>query len=181
MRKIVAGLSVSLDGVTESPPDWMMLNHEADEVIRASIAGSDAVLLGRNTYTAFARMWPELGNSVSMAAFLNNTPKYVVSSTLAAVDWSGSTLLGGDLEAELTALKNKPGKNIHVPGSPRLVRSLLQVGLLDELNLLIHPIVLGSGARLFEEPSARADLALAASRTFENGVLSVTYRPAPIR
>ncbi|MFB9926777.1 dihydrofolate reductase family protein [Amycolatopsis halotolerans] len=179
MRKIVAGLSVSLDGVTESPPDWMLLNHEADEVIRASIAESDAILLGRNTYADFARMWPGLGDSSPMAAFLNNTPKYVVSSTLAELDWSGSTLLGADLAAELTALKGKPGKNIHIPGSPRLVRSLLLAGLLDELNLLIHPIVLGSGTRLFESPSDRVDLELAASRTFENGVLSVTYRPKP--
>ncbi|ATY11368.1 hypothetical protein CU254_13540 [Amycolatopsis sp. AA4] len=83
-----------------------------------------------------------------MAAFLNNTPKYVVSSTLTEADWSGSTLLGPDLAAELNSLKSKPGKNIHLPGSPRLVRSLLLAGLLDELNLLIR-----------------------------NGVLSVTYRP----
>ena len=178
MRKIVAGLSVSLDGVTESPPDWMTLNHEADEVIRAGIAESDAVLLGRNTYAGFARMWPGLGDSSPMAAFLNNTPKYVVSSTLTEVDWSGSTLLGPDLAAELNSLKSKPGKNIHIPGSPRLVRSLLPAGLLDELNLLIHPIVLGSGARLFPEASSRAGLELVASRTFGNGVLSVTYRPA---
>ncbi|WP_116201438.1 dihydrofolate reductase family protein [Amycolatopsis circi] len=177
MRKIAAGLSVSLDGVSESPPDWMMLNHEADEVIRAGIAESDAVLLGRNTYAEFARMWPGLGDSSPMAAFLNNTPKYVVSSTLAELGWSGSTLLGGDLAAELSALKSKPGKNIHLPGSPRLVRSLLLAGLLDELNLLIHPIVLGSGTRLFENPSDRVDLVLAASRAFGNGVLSVTYRP----
>ncbi|MGV9300081.1 dihydrofolate reductase family protein [Amycolatopsis sp. NPDC003676] len=118
------------------------------------------------------------GRLVADAAFLNNTPKYVVSSTLAELDWSGSTLLGADL-AELAALKAKPGKNIHIPGSPRLVRSLLLAGLLDELSLLIHPIVLGSGARLFEEPSDRADLELAGSRTFENGVLSVTYRLKP--
>lgn len=116
-----------------------------------------------------------------MAAFLNNTPKYVVSSTLAELDWSGSTLLGRDLAAELSALRSEPGKNIHVPGSPRLVRSLLSAGLLDELNLLIHPIVLGSGARLFAEPASRADLELAACRTFANGVLSVTYRPTSIR
>ncbi|WP_336159044.1 dihydrofolate reductase family protein [Amycolatopsis sp. VC5-11] len=177
MRKIVAGLSVSLDGVTESPPEWMMLNHEADEVIRAGIAESDAVLLGRNTYADFARMWPALGDSSPMAAFLNNTPKYVVSSTLTEVAWSGSTLLGPDVTAELTALKSKPGKNIHIPGSPRLVRSLLLTGLLDELNLLIHPIVLGSGERLFSTASSRADLELVASRTFGNGVLCVTYRP----
>ncbi|MYW94761.1 dihydrofolate reductase family protein [Amycolatopsis rubida] len=177
MRKIVAGLSVSLDGVTESPPGWMMLNHEADEVIRASIAESDAVLLGGNTYADFARRWPGQGDSSPMAAFLNNTPKYVVSSTLTEVRWSGSTLLGTDVAAELNALKRKPGKNIHIPGSPRLVRSLLPAGLLDELNLLIHPIVLGSGARLFSEVSSRADLELIASRTFGNGVLSVTYRP----
>ena len=177
MRKIVAGLSVSLDGVTDSPPDWMMQSPEMDEVIHTGIAESDAILLGRNTYVDFARMWPGMGDSFPMAEFMNNTPKYVVSSTLTELDWTGSTLLGGDLAAELTALKSKPGRNIQIPGSPKLVRSLLLAGLLDELSLLIHPIVLGSGARLFEEPSDRADLELTASTTFGNGVISVTYRP----
>ncbi|WET76180.1 dihydrofolate reductase family protein [Amycolatopsis sp. QT-25] len=177
MRKIVAGLAISLDGVIDSPPNWMMSNAEMEEVIQTGIAESDAILLGRNTYVEFARMWPGMGETFPMAAFMNNTPKYVVSSTLTSLDWSGSTLLGADLTDELAKLKALPGKNIKIPGSPQLVRSLVLAGLLDELSLMIHPIVLGSGARLFEAKSERADLELVASKTFENGVISVTYRP----
>ncbi|GAB2818106.1 dihydrofolate reductase family protein [Actinoallomurus bryophytorum] len=176
MRKIVAGLAITLDGVVDSPSgNWMMFNDEMREIIDAGVAEADAILLGRRTYLEFAEMWPRLGSDVPMAGFMNDTPKYVASSTLRTVDWAGSTLLTGDLATELTELKRRPGKNIQVPGSPRLVRSLLCDGLLDELSLMIHPIVLGTGARLFDGETDRMELKLQDSRTLGTGVVSVTY------
>jgi dihydrofolate reductase len=176
VRKIVAGLAVTLDGVVDSPSgNWMMFNDEMQEIIDAGVAEADAILLGRRTYLEFAAMWPRLGGDVPMADFMNGTPKYVASSTLRNLDWAGSTLLTGDLATELTELKRRPGKNIQVPGSPRLVRSLLADGLLDELSLMIHPVVLGTGARLFDGQADRMDLKLQDSRTLGTGVISATY------
>jgi dihydrofolate reductase len=153
----------------------MMFNDEMQEIIDAGVAEADAILLGRRTYLEFAAMWPRLGGDVPMADFMNGTPKYVASSTLRSLEWAGSTLLTGDLAAELTELKRRPGKNIQVPGSPRLVRSLLADGLLDELSLMIHPVVLGTGARLFDGQADRMDLKLQDSRTLGTGVISATY------
>jgi dihydrofolate reductase len=152
-----------------------MFNDEMQEIIDAGVAEADAILLGRRTYLEFAAMWPRLGGDVPMADFMNGTPKYVASSTLRNLDWAGSTLLTGDLATELTDLKRRPGKNIQVPGSPRLVRSLLADGLLDELSLMIHPVVLGTGARLFDGQADRMDLKLQDSRTLGTGVISATY------
>jgi dihydrofolate reductase len=105
VRKIVAGLAVTLDGVVDSPSgNWMMFNDEMREIIDAGVAEADAILLGRRTYLEFAAMWPRLGGDVPMADFMNGTPKYVASSTLRSLEWAGSTLLTGDLATELTEL-----------------------------------------------------------------------------
>jgi dihydrofolate reductase len=180
MRKIVAGLAMSLDGVVESPNEWGMqyFNDEVMEVISAGVAQADAVLLGRRTYLEFAALWPNKGSEVPMADFLNNAPKYVVSTTLETLAWANSSLVTGDLADELTKLKQQPGKNILIPGSPRLVRSLLREGLLDELALNICPIVVGSGLRLFDETTDHVRLELVESRTYSTGVVGVGYRPA---
>jgi dihydrofolate reductase len=178
MRKIVAGLFMSLDGVVESPSRWVLFNAEMQEVIGAGIAQSDAILLGRRTYLEFAALWPKQLES-PMAAYMNDTPKYVASTTLKEpLEWKNSRLLRGDLPVTLRALKQQPGRNIQVPGSPRLVRSLLQEGLLDELGVMIHPIVIGSGMRLFDEVAGQIPLTLVEERTLDTGVLSVTYQPA---
>ncbi len=180
MRKIVAGLAMSLDGVVESPNEWGMqyFNDEVMEVISAGVAQADAVLLGRRTYLEFAELWPNQGSDVPMADFLNNAPKYVVSATLDTLGWANSSLVTGDLADELTKLKQQPGKNILIPGSPRLVRSLLREGLLDELALNICPIVVGSGMRLFDETTDHMRLKLVESRTYSTGVVGVDYQPA---
>lgn len=179
MRKIVAGLFISLDGVVESPATWayQYFDDEMADVIGAGIAQADAVLLGRRTYLEFAELWPSQGSDVPMAAFLNNTPKHIVSSTLDTVDWGGSSLVSGDLAAEVTKLKGQPGKNIQVPGGPTLVRSLLRDGLLDELSLMVVPIVVAAGMRLLDEMT-QTPLKLLQSRTLSTGVLCVTYEPA---
>jgi len=179
MRKVVAGLAISLDGVIEAPHKWMKFSDEMAEVIAAGVAQADTILLGRRTYVDFAAMWPTLDSG--MADFMNNTPKYVFSSTLESADWANSTLCSGDLAKEVARLKELPGKNIQIPGSPRVVMSLLRDGLLDELSMMISPIALGSGARLFDEVGEVGEemkLDLVESATLSNGVLSVTYQRA---
>jgi dihydrofolate reductase len=185
-RKIVAGLFMSLDGVVDSPEMWGFpyMNKEMTEWIAAGIAKADAVLMGPRTYQAFGKLWrdhklwrDQSGDDL-MADFMNNSPKYVVSDKpMDKLDWQPATLLKGDLAEELTKLKAQSGKNIQIPGSPRLVRSLLLGGLLDELSLNICPVVVGSGMRLFDEITNQVNLKLVGSKIFSNGVLGVTYQP----
>lgn len=178
MRKVTAGLFMSLDGVVESPSQWGA-PHFDDEVlgeISAGVAQADAVLLGRRTYLEFAELWP--GREGPMADFLNNAPKHVVSSTLQELRWGPARLVTGDLDEQVAELKRQPGKDIQVPGSPRVVRSLLRDGLLDELSLMIAPIVVASGMRLFDELTDPVRLELVDSKALSGGVLSATYRPA---
>ena len=180
MRKVVAGLLISLNGVVESPDIWgwsQYMNDEMSEGIVAGTALADAVLLGRRTYLQFANLWPYQGSDVPMSDFLNNSPKYVVSSTLEAPEWQPATLIKGNLAGEITKLKQQSGKDILIPGSPTLVRSLLREGLLDELSLNICPVVVGPGMRLFDEITNQVNLKLMDSKILSNGVLGVTYRP----
>jgi dihydrofolate reductase len=180
MRKIVAGLAMSLDGVVESPNQWATpyFDEEVMEGISAGVAQADAVLLGRRTYLEFAELWPTQSSDVPMADFLNTAPKHIVSSTLDTLEWANSHLLTGNLAEELTRLKQQPGKNILIPGSPTLVRSLLRDGLLDELALDIFPIVVGSGMRLFDSTTDHLRLELIESRAYRTGVVGVGYQPA---
>jgi dihydrofolate reductase len=180
MRKIVAGLFISLDGVVEAPEQWHFpyFNDEMGEAVGSQMAAADTMLLGRKTYEEFASYWADKGSDVEFADVMNSTPKLVASTTLEAVDWRNSTLLGKDVAQELGRLKQEPGKNISITGSPTLVRSLLRDGLIDELRLLVHPIVVGSGKRLFVDQEERVPLKLVDSKTFSTGVLYLTYVPA---
>jgi dihydrofolate reductase len=182
MRKIVAGLFITLDGVVEAPEKWQSRYFDFDlsEAIEAAAAESDAILLGRRTYEELAGFWPHVNGDVPMADFMNSTPKYVASTTLDALEWSNSRLVAGDLAEELTELKEQPGKNIQITGSPTLVRSLLRDGLLDELTLMVHPIVVGGGKRLFANGSFGTTMALVESRSFGSGVLWLSYAPAGV-
>ena len=182
MRKIVSTLFISLDGVVEAPADWHFpyFNDEMGEIVGEQMERSDAMLLGRKTYEEFASYWPDQPSDVPPADHMNGVAKYVVTSTLdTPLSWQNSTRIDGDdLRAQLTALKEKPGKDIGITGSGALVRSLLDEGLLDELRLLVHPIVVGSGKRLFLD-GQQIPLALADQRTLSTGVLYLTYVPAP--
>ena len=181
MRKVVASLFLSLDGVMEAPETWHFpyFDDEMGAVIGAAIASADAFLLGRRTYEEWAAYWPSQSSDESpIAGAINGRPKYVVSTTLEDVDWENSTLLRGDLAEEIARLKQEPGKDIAVSGSATLVRSLLEDGLLDELRLMIHPVVVGKGGRLFENGTVETPLELVDSQTFSTGVLDLTYRPA---
>ena len=180
MRKIVAGLFISLDGVTESPEKWTpkWFDAEAGADIGANMAESDTMLLGRRTYQEWAGYWPgKTSADDPFAEYINTVPKLVASTTLTSVDWKFSALLGRDLVAELSRLKAQPGKNIVISGSVTLIRSLLKQGLLVELRLQVYPVVVGSGARLFEGGMDQIPMKLASSKAFSSGVLSLVYEP----
>ena len=182
MRKAIAVEFVSLDGVMESPEEWAFSysNDEMEEANAAGMAASDALLLGRVTYEQMAAFWSNQPDGTPMADYINSVPKHVVSTTLEeTLGWNNSTLIrGNELAEDIIRLKQQPGKDIAILGSGTLVRSLLQDDLLDELLLIIHPIVLGSGKRLFEDEGNRKALELVDLKTFATGVLYLTYRPA---
>ena len=183
MRKVVASLFLSLDGVMEAPEKWHLpyFNEEMGAVIGEAISTTDAFLLGRRTYEEWAGYWPDQSvDENPMAAAINGLPKYVASTTLDKVSWQNSTLLGDDVAGEVSKLKQQPGKDISISGSATLVRSLLRDGVLDELRLMVHPVVLGSGGRLFENGTGQTPLELVESKTFSTGVLDLTYRPATV-
>ena len=178
MRKVVSGLFISLDGVTEDPSQWQFDNFDEDleTTMAEMITATDTILLGRVTYQEWAEYWPTSTHE-PFAGFINNTPKYVVSTTLETVAWQNSTLLQGNITEELTRLKAQPGKNITVTGSPTLVQSLLQADLLDELTLSIHPVVVGKGKRLFPTAGDLRRLQLVTHKMTSTGVAILTYQP----
>jgi dihydrofolate reductase len=163
----------------EAPETWHFpyFNDEMGEAVASQMAAADTMLLGRRTYEEFAGYWADKGSDVEFADVINNTPKLVASTTLKAVEWQNSTLIKGDVAEALRRLKQEPGRDISITGSATLVRSLLRDNVLDELRLLVHPIVVGSGKRLFEETPERVPLKLVDSRTFSTGVLYLTYQP----
>jgi dihydrofolate reductase len=166
----------------ESPDKWHFpyFDDKMGEAVGAQMAEADAMLLGRVTYQEFASYWPQQTAETPGADFMNPVRKYVVSTTLHNVDeWPNSTLVdGNNFVAEIERLKAMPGKNINVVGSARLVQSLLREQLLDELRLLVHPIVVGGGKRLLEGDTGQQPLRLVDSQTFETGVLYLTYQLA---
>ncbi len=181
MRKIVASTFLSLDGVMESPDKWHLAywSDELGEAVGAAMADSDAMLLGRVTYQEFASAWTsrELADDPG-ADFMNNTPKYVASRTLDTVEWKNSTLLKGNLVDELTKLKQQPGKNISISGSAALIQSLMADDLIDEFQLFVHPVVVGTGKRLFKDGATQKSLKLAEFKELAHGVLALRYQPA---
>ena len=179
MRKIVAGLFISLDGVVETANEWMgpWFNDELGQTIGSLMGAQDAMLLGRVTYQDFAAHWPQ--QTGEMADTMNGTAKYVVSGTLPSADWQNSTLIpAASAFAEIAGLKQQPGKNVGMTGSGTLVGSLLREGLLDELHLFVFPLVVGSGKRLFAAPGDKLPLKLLDSATFQSGVVHLTYAKA---
>jgi dihydrofolate reductase len=180
MRKVVSALFVSLDGVTESPDQWQFDHFDEGMMaaMSAALAELDAVLLGRVTYEEWAGYWPTSGDE-PYASFINAVPKYVVSTTLERVEWRNSHLIKGDHAEEIGRLKAQPGKDIGVQGSPTLVRSLIDLDLLDRLTLMIHPVVVKRGKRLFEGQGGLKRLALVESKTTPTGVALLTYEPRP--
>ncbi len=179
MRKLTAAFFISLDGVVESPDKWHFpyFNDEMGAAIGSSMSDADALLLGRVNYVDWAAYWPNQSNDDEFAGFLNNVSKYVVSTTLTEATWNNSTLIKDDVAAEITRLKQQPGKNIAMSGSGTLVRWLLQNDLVDELHLMVHPIVVGSGKRLFDDMGVQKPLKLLKSTIFSTGVAYLIYQP----
>ena len=181
MRKLVAGLFLSLDGVAEAPNRWVFpyMTDEVGQVVGASMQASDAMLLGRRTYQEWAAYWPDKTSADDpFADYINNVPKHVVSTTLKPpLEWRNSTPVTGDVRQQITQLKQQPGNEIAISGSITLVGWLLREGLLDELSLLVFPVVVGRGKRLFDGPD-QVPLTLVQSRAFDNGVLALRYARA---
>ena len=177
MRKIVAGLFVSVDGVVEAPDAWTgpYFSPEVGQLVGSLIAEGDTLLLGRVTYQGFAAAFG--GQTGGMADTMNSFPKVVVSTTLDRADWQNSTLISTNIAGEITKLKQQPGRNINVSGSGTLVDWLVRQGLLDRLDLLVFPVVVGHGKRLFGDGS-QVPMSLAASEAFSSGVVHLTYHPA---
>ncbi len=153
MRKIVAVELVALDGVMVKPEEWAFpySNDEINEANAAGRAASDSLLLGRKTYEGMAAFWPHQPGGDPMVDYINGVKKYVVSRTLEEpLEWNNSTLIEGNVAEEITQLKQESVKNITILGSGELVRSLLGYGLLDELRLMLHPVVLGGGRDITE-------------------------------
>jgi len=184
MRKITAGLFISLDGVVEAPDQWHFpyFNDEMGAAVDATLGAADTVLFGRTTYDSFAGAWPERevagGEDAGLAKMLGDVRKIVASNQKLEFTWRNSEQLEGDLVEAVTALKNEPGGNIGMSGSVSVIRQLLAAGLLDELHLLVHPIAVRKGMRLFDEGDAPIPLRLISSETFETGVLNLVYAPA---
>jgi len=176
MRKIAAGLFVSVDGVVEAPDAWTgpYFSPELGQLIESMMDDGDTLLLGRVTYQGFAAAFG--GQSGGMADRMNNFPKVVVSTTLDRAEWQNSTLISGNVAEEITKLKQQPGRNINMSGSGTLAGWLLRQGLLDQLDLLQFPVAVGHGKRLFEDDGGPVGLELAGSQTFSTGVVHLTYR-----
>ena len=185
MRKITADLFISLDGVVEDPHLWHFpyFNDEMGAAVSATVGAADTLLLGRKTYDSFAGAWPEReaagGEDAAMAKALGDARKIVVSNQQLHFTWRNSEQLQGDLVDAVTALKSGPGDTaIAMSGSVSVVRQLLAAGLLDELHLLVHPIAVRQGMRLFDEGETPVPLTLISSEAFTTGVLNLVYGPA---
>jgi dihydrofolate reductase len=185
--RIVVTEFVSLDGVMEAPGGGENYKHagwtfeidrgeEGDKFKFDELMEADAQLLGRVTYEGFAAAWPTFTDEVGFADKMNAMPKYVVSSTLQSADWNNSTILSGDFVAEIEKLKDEVDGVILVAGSAQLVQSLVDHDLVDELRLMVFPVVLGSGKRLFGDTTDKKALELADSKVVGDGVAILTYR-----
>ncbi len=178
MRKIIVGEFISLDGVVEAPETWHFpyLNEQMMAAIWALSARADTMLLGRVTFQSFAGAFGQAPADDPVASQMNKPLKVVVSATLTELGWKNSTLLPpGDVAAQVARLKAEPGGDILVTGSTTLVRTLLRAGLVDELSLLVHPILVGTGGRLFEDGDPRVPLTLVESTVFSTGVVNQVY------
>ena len=178
MRRVIVSEFVTLDGVMEAPDQWQfpfwhddMGQYKFDELFV-----SDALLLGRVTYQAFAAAWPSMTDEAGFADRMNSLPKFVVSTTLEAAEWNAS-LIKENVAEEVARLKQQPGQDILVFGSADLVHTLMQQGLVDEYRLMIHPVVVGSGKRLFRDGVDTTALRLVETKTFPSGVVVLTYQP----
>ena len=179
MANLIMHEYVTLDGVAESPEKWQFAYYGQDVAAFnvAQILTADCLLLGRKTYEIFAAFWPlKKNNEFGIADKFNSVPKFVVSSTLRDTTWANTTVFR-DPAQDISRLKQQPGSHIAVPGSVTLARWLLARDFIDELRMLVHPVVLGSGKRLFGHDDRATPMNLLESRTFSSGVVFLAYAP----
>lgn len=177
MRKVLAHLFYSLDGVVEDP-SWTMeyFNDEIGQEVDLQTGRQDAILLGRVNYEEWAAYWPT-SNDEPFASYINNVKKYVVSTTLDKAEWNNTTVLKGNLVEEINKLKAQPGKEIGVTGSITLIQWLLEHDLVDELRLAVHPVLVGKGRKLFTDGLAPKKMKLIETKTTKTGVVFLVYGP----
>ena len=179
MRGIVWSEYISLDGVVEEPGEWSIpyFSDDLAQYKTDELDESDALLLGRTTYEGFAAAWPEMEElEGDFAVRMNTLPKYVASTTLQKADWNNSTIIRGNVAEEVAKLKQQPGKNILIGGSAALAKSLMEHDLIDEIRMLVHPIAVGKGKRLFAGVDQSISLKLMDTRAFASGVVALTYQ-----
>src|SRR6266550_4068318 len=186
MRKVIVSEYVTLDGVMEDPGGAEGFKHggwsfgfggaEQQQYKFEELFASDALLLGRRTYEGFAAAWPNMPGTGAYGERMNSLPKYVVSTTLSEMTWN-ATLIKGDLAEEVSRLKQEPGQDVLIFGSGELVQTLHERDLIDEYRLMIFPVVLGSGKRLFQGGNEKKVLKLVSTRTLGSGVVLLTYQP----
>jgi dihydrofolate reductase len=178
MSKVIAAEYLTLDGVMENPT-WTApyFNEELGEFQHELLFASDALLLGRVTYEGFAAAWPGMQDEQGFADRMNSLPKFVASRTLQKADWNAQ-IIEGDVAAAVAQLRREPGQNLLIYGSGELVEYLRRHRLVDTYRLMVHPLVLGSGKRLFADASASTDLKLVSTHTTSTGVLILTYQAA---
>ena len=176
MRKIIAGMFITLDGVVEAPEKWNppYYDDELNRAVMPQLASAGTHLYGRRSYELFRAVFTGPG-APPHAELMTATPKVVVSTSLRDADWGPTTVVGGDVAAALGELKRRPGGDITVGASGTLVRFLLQERLLDELSLFVHPVLAGTGARLFPENGGQLPLKLLESRPHRNGIVALRY------
>ena len=203
MRKVIVSEFVTLDGVMEAPDKWsfQFWNEEVAKYKFDELFASDALLLGRVTYQIFADAWPIMNDEDTLKRIkeaggdteaiqadymakenpfnyrMNSIPKFVVSTTLKEVDWNNSKLIKGNVTEEVSKLKRQPGKDILIAGSADLVHTLMQHDLIDEYRLMIFPVVLGNGKRLFKDGSDKKVMKLVDAKTFRSGVVVLSFKP----
>lgn len=181
MREIIVSEFLSLDGVMEDPRwTFQFGSREQEQFKFDELAAADALLLGRVTYEGFAAAWPQMEEQTGeYGAWMNGYPKHVVSTTLQEpLEWNNSTLVEGEIAEEVSRLKRQPGKGILVFGSATLVNTLMDHDLVDEYRLMIFPVVVGNGKRLFGEDRDTKALRLVDTKAFGSGVLVLSYQPA---
>ncbi|MFF1272135.1 dihydrofolate reductase family protein [Streptomyces marokkonensis] len=182
-RKITASLFISLDGVVEAPDQWHFpyFNDEMGAAVDASLKTADVMLFGRRTYDSFAGAWPDReaagGDDAGFAKQLGDLRKIVFSRSPLEFQWRNSEQARGDVAEVAAALKGESGGDVALSGSVSVIRQLLDAGLLDELQLLVHPIAVRKGMRLFDEGEPSVPLKLLRSQTFTTGVLHLVYGP----
>ena len=181
MRKVVSSLFITLDGIVEAPDQWQgdVFDDDLGNALTQLMALEDTILLGRKSYEEWCSFWPT-SNDEPYASYINKSPKYVVSTSLDRAEWGeydNIQVIKDHVADEVLRLKQQPGKNISIGGSPTLVRYLLNQGLVDELNLIVHPVVVGKGKHLFDENTDLRRLKLTNNRTTSKGVVILTYQP----